>query len=320
MQDFCSVVSPRVLIIVRAGRHSTHSSWLSTVDGLADVALSIYDDSVWPADEVKFIHHARGGKFPGLMAFFEAFPGVIESYDYFWLFEDDLDLPFGSLRRTLDILSVFPFDLAAPSLTHDSFFSWPIAVRNSQFLFRCTNFVEVMAPIMSRVFLRRAMPAFNENYSGWGHEWLWECLLAETKCFAAILDSAPITHGRAFGSGTLYRNCPAGGWTPEEDRDRLFHKYGLDKSVEFRNFFAVSAGKPHKILLGDEFYQHGLPGYAEMRARYSDGVSWCVRTFSNEARPVATLSDLRDKTGFRMVSEVIELLDKQHSHYRDNSL
>jgi hypothetical protein len=296
-----SVAPPRVLIIVRAGRDSVHRSWLSTVNGLADVALSIYDDRDWPADGVTFVHHARGGKFPGLMAFFEAFPEVIESYDYFWLFEDDLHLPFESLRQTVDILRVFPFDLAAPSLTYDSFFSWPIAVRNSQFLFRCTNFVEVMAPIMSRAFLRRAMPAFNENYSAWGHEWLWERLLAETRSFAAILDSAPITHGRPFGAGSLYQNCPKDCWTPEADKERLLEKYGLDGNVKFRNYFAVTAGKPNRILVNDEFVEHGLPGYAEMQTLHRDNFSYCLETFSNAARPVAMLSDLRDNAEFRMV-------------------
>jgi len=292
---------PRLLIIVRAGRGALHPSWRWFVNGLADVALSIYDESDWAADSAEFVHHARGGKFPGLLAFFEAFPEVIEDYDYFWLFEDDLALPFASLRRTLDILKVFPFELAAPSLTCDSFFSWPIAVRNSQFLFRCTNFVEVMAPIMSRAFLRRALPAFGDNYSGWGHEWLWESLLAETGSFAAILDCAPITHGRRFGDGTLYRNRPAEGWTPEEDKARMLAKYGLVGDVKFRNFFAVTAGTPHRILAGDAFVEHGLPGYDEMRAHHADNFSRCAENFSNAARPVATLAELSDTAGLRLV-------------------
>jgi hypothetical protein len=298
-----------VLIIVRAGRQSIHPSWLWSVNGLADVAVSIYDDSDWPADSVKFVHRARGGKFPGLMSFFDAFPEVIENYDYFWLFEDDLKLPFASLRQTLQLLGIFPFDLAAPSLTYDSFFSWPITIRNSEFLFRCTNFVEVMAPIMSRAFLRLALPAFNENYSAWGHEWLWESLLAETNSFAAILDSAPIAHTRAFGSGSLYRNRPAGCWTPKEDKNRLLAKYGLEEGVKFRNSFGVTAARPHRIVINDEFVQHGLPGYAGMQALQRDEFSYCVETFSNAARPVATLSELKDNAVWRIVSAGVELLE-----------
>jgi len=307
MPDSCDpAATPGLLIIIRAGHGSIHPSWLWFVKGVADVALSIYDDSVWPTDGARFVHYATGGKFPGLLAFFQAFPGVIETYDYFWLFEDDLDLPFQSLRRTLDILTVFPFDLAAPSLTCDSFFSWPIAVRNSQFQFRCTNFVEVMAPIMSRAFLRRALPAFGDNYSGWGHEWLWQRLLAETGSFAGILDCAPITHGRRFGAGTLYQNRPAEGWTPEEDKARLLAKYGLDGDVKFRNVFAVTAGTPHRILAGDAFVEHGLPGYDEMREHHADNFLRCAENFSNAARPVATLAELSDTAGLRLVSAGVD--------------
>jgi hypothetical protein len=296
---------PQILLIVRAGRKSIHRSWLWTTNGLADVALSIYDDSDVSEDDVKFIHHARGGKFPGLMAFFDAFPQVIESYDYFWLFEDDLVLPFESLQQTVNILSRFPFDLSAPSLTYYSFFTWPIAVRNSQFLFRCTNFVEVMAPIMSRTFLRRAMVAFNDNFSGWGHEWLWSRLLAETQSFAAILDSAPITHTRPFGGGPLYKNRPPEGWTPKEDMERMLAKYGLDKNVQFRNFFAVSSNEPHRILVQNELLQHALTGYADMQVLRNDNFARCLEALIKGARPVTPLADLQKTAGFRMVQTVV---------------
>ena len=307
-----AILSPRILIIVRAGRHSIHTSWVWTVSGLADVAVSSYDDVDFSEAGIKYLHYFPGGKFPGLASFFETFPAVIEEYDYFWLFEDDLVLPLDSLIQTITILSNFAFDLAAPALTFYSFFTWPIAMRNNKFLFRCTNFVEVMAPIMSRAFLRKAFPAFNENYSGWGHEWLWQKLLTESESFAAILDSAPITHSRPFGSGSLYRNSPAYGWTPEEDKKRILEKYGLDQNVKFSNFFGVSRGQPHRVLAEDEFFDEALTGYAEMDILSNNAQKRCVDNLRGEARPRTPLSSLREFGGFRMVEEALKLPDSTY--------
>jgi hypothetical protein len=302
------IATPRILIIVRAGRDSIHRSWLWTITDLADVGLSIFDDDEPSEDGVKFVHHCAGGKFQGLAAFFEAFPNVIDEYDYFWLFEDDLVLPFESLLEILSLLSKFPFELAAPALSYYSFFTWPITVRNSQFIFRCTNFVEVMAPIMSRAFLRRAMPAFRDNYSAWGHEWFWHKLLGESDSFSAIIDSAPITHSRPFGRGSLYKNRPAEGWTPEMDQERMLNKYGLEKNVQFRNYFGVTNDRANRVLVHDEFVEHALGGYAEMEFYQKDNRRRCLEALIQDARPVTTLGDLQEMSGFRMIEEALRKL------------
>ena len=211
---------PRILIIIRAGRNSIHRCWTWTVNGFADVALSVYDDTDFSSDGARFVHKTPGGKFPGIAAFLEAFPNVISEYDYFWLFEDDLVLPLETLRQVSNLLGRFQFELSSPAITYYSFFTWPIMVRNDRFIFRGTNFVEVMAPIMSRKFLLLVAHAFNDNYSGWGHEWLWHKHLGDLGSFAAIFDCAPITHSRPFGSGSLIKNRAGDGWDAKNNRIR----------------------------------------------------------------------------------------------------
>ena len=163
---------PRILLIIRVGRNTIHRSWIWTTHGFADVAISTFDDTDCANDGVRFLHRFPGGKLPGVMDFLRTHPAVIEQYDYFWLLDDDLVLPFDTLRRISALLARFPFDLSAPGLSYESFFSWPLTMANDRFLFRCTDFVEVMAPIMSRAFLQAAMLAFADNFSCWGHEWL----------------------------------------------------------------------------------------------------------------------------------------------------
>ena len=110
--------APRILIVLRVGRNSIHRSWIWTLHGLVDVAISTYDDSNYSADGVaRFFHQFSGGKLPGVKDFFDTHSTIIEEYDYFWLFEDDLTLPLASLRTILKLLARFPLALSAPALT-----------------------------------------------------------------------------------------------------------------------------------------------------------------------------------------------------------
>ena len=297
---------PRILIIVRAGRGSIHRSWVWTINGLADVAISVYDDSDFSTDGTRYLHRCVGGKLPGVMAFLEEYPAVIDEYDYFWLFEDDLVLPFDSLRRISALLARFPFALSAPGLSYDSFFSWPLSVANSRFLLRGTDFVEVMMPIMSRAFLRAAMPAFNENYMAWGHEWLWRKLLNERKTFAAILDSAPVMHTRPFGRGTLFKNRLADSPSPNEQLEAMLTKYSLDKSIPFRNVFGITRETPPRLLVEDAFVQEALGGYEEMKELPNDNFAHCIDTLTGGSRPITPYHELLELPGFRIVAEALQ--------------
>jgi hypothetical protein len=296
------IALPRMLIIVRAGRNSIHKSWIWTLMGLADVALSVYDESDFTADGAKYVHSVAGGKFPGIMALFEAHPEIIDSYDYFWLMDDDLTLPFESLRTILKIVAHIPFPLLAPGLTYYSYFTWPIAVANTRFLFRATNFVEVMMPIMSRDFLRAAMVAFNDSYSGWGQEWLWRKMLIERQSFAAVIDSAPVAHVRPFGSGSMGKNRTADSREPLDEMNDLLARYGLERYVPFQNIFGVTAGISPRLLVGDALLQEALLGYPEMMEFHYDNFVRCNDTLIREARPVATEAQLRETDIFNLVA------------------
>ena len=239
----------KILIIVRAGRDSQHHLFASECAPYADIAVSTFEDVDWSGPGVKFTHYARGGKFQGISDFFAQHPQVVDAYDYFWCFEDDLEMAPETLAAVHGLLTRFRFILAAPALTPDSHFSWTIAVRHEGLLFRGTDFVEQMAPIMSRAFLRAALPYFAESYTGFGYEWLWQRILSERNGFAAILDATPIRHGRPLGSGMLYKNRPEGSNNEQEMRDFLT-KFGLDAKVKFRNRFALTAEDSPRLLTG----------------------------------------------------------------------
>jgi hypothetical protein len=302
--------APRTLIVLRAGRNSIHQSWIWTLHGLLDVAISTYDDSDYSADGVaRFFHQYSGGKFPGVKDFFDTHPSIIEEYDYFWLFEDDMTLPFGSLRMILKLLARFPFTLSAPALTHESIVGWPINMTNSRFLFRGTDFVEIMMPIMSRDFLRAALPAFDDSYSGQGQEWLWQKLLMERQTFAVIFDSAPMTHTRPYQFGSLNRNKSSGSPDFLLEKRNFFAKHKVS-SWHPKNYFGVTSGPSPRILIQDAFVQEALGGYEALQPLRPDIYNLAINNLTDpgRARPTITYDELQKMPDFRMIENYLQTL------------
>ncbi len=298
--------APRILMVLRAGQNSIHRSWIWTVHGLIDVAISTYDDSDYSADGVaRFFHQYSGGKLPGVKDFFDTHPSIIEEYDYFWLFEDDLTLPFGSLRMVLKLLACFPFALSTPALTPESIMGYMINMTNSRFLFRGTDFVEQMMPIMSRDFLRAAMPAFNDNYSGFGQEWLWQKLLKERQTFAVIFDSAPVTHTRPYQFGSLKKNKPSSLPDPGKEMRNFLTKHEVFNSWP-RNYFGVTFGPSPRVLIQDAFIQEALGGYEALQALRPNIYRDCIDNLTRVARPTIPYHELQTMPDFRMIEDYLQ--------------
>jgi hypothetical protein len=295
---------PTVLMIVRAGRSTIHPSWIYTATPHVDVALSVYDDSDFSQHPIVKQHSASCGKLQGIKAFFDLYPQLAESYDYFWIFDDDLYLPYETILMVRRLLALFRFTLAAPGLSHTSFFSWPITIRNDRLLFRGTDFVEMMAPIMSRRFLATCLPHFGENHTGWGHEWLWRRFLREANQFAAILDAAPIVHTRPFGRGPIYKDRPAGCPPPHIERDQLISKFALDPDIAFRNHFGVTAGPRPRLLIGADLIQEMLCGYNALLHHDQGALLFCLDYLLKQG-PIATIENLRMLLGFDLVESYV---------------
>ena len=287
----------RILIVVRAGRESLHHLFASESGAFADIAVSTFEDVDWSGPAIKYTHFARGGKFQGIYDFLTKNPQLLDAYDYFWCFEDDLEMPRETLAAVHGLLTRFKFMLAAPGLTLDSHFSWTITVRNDRLLFRGTNFVEIMAPIMSRAFMRLALPHFAENFTGYGYEWLWQRLLADCNGFAAILDCAPIRHVRPRGGGMLYKNQPSGS-SDGLDLHNFVRKFGLHRQGAFRNLFALTLGPAPRLLTRNALTHEMMAGYRQAYPEDSTKAAWWGEQLIKNHRPVEQLEALRGLAGF----------------------
>ena len=256
------------LVIVRAGDTSLHEQWLEgDCERNFDLVVIYFADSPNRYRDLRYVRFnaegpfAGGPKWPALHDFVRQWNHLIEEYDFVWFPDDDLAADCPTIARMFDLCAALQLDLAQPALTPDSYLSHPITLVNRSFLVRYTNFVEIMAPAFSRDFLQRCAPAFNENLSGYGLDYLWPTWIT-TPEKVAILDACTIRHTRPVG-GPIYQAIAAHGKSAHEELTALLKKYGLANVAA-----AVSGGidrQGHRLSLaeghGEDLVAAILRGY-----------------------------------------------------------
>jgi len=219
----------RGLVLVRAGRNHCFDSALQVerTDRSWDIAFSIYDDTELTEQcSVDILHRYKGGKWCGIYSFFAEFPQLLNSYDYFWLVDDDIEVDWTQISALFDYVRHYKFELAQPALTEQSYFSHRLTLRCPGFLHRHTNLVEIMAPILSARLLRKILPYFVNTHSGFGIDWYWQSLVSDPWRAIAIIDAIAVKHGRPPRQH-LRREMERYGVTPEMERDQLVRELGL---------------------------------------------------------------------------------------------
>ena len=213
----------RILVVLRCGDQSLHPNWVNEHSNF-DVVLSYFGDNLkYDLSHIKHVHYFKGSKWEGLYDFFKNHKQMWESYDYIWLPDDDLDTSSSNLNNFFSLVNQYKFDLSQPALTKNSYYSFPFLLQVSNFTYRKTNYVEVMAPCFSQEAFQKCWGTFSENKSGWGMDVLWESLL--NKANIGIIDQTPIHHTRPVGSagnGTGDINS-----SPSKDLEQLLQKYHL---------------------------------------------------------------------------------------------
>jgi hypothetical protein len=191
------------LVIWRSGPQSLHPRALQRPDQQNfDYALSWFGDappeSLGMADSrARFVDVRKGGKWVGLEQTLKRHWDIVSRYDYVWLPDDDLLCEPETVSLLFTICGQLRAELAQPALTTDSFFSHPITLQHSAFQVRFTNFVEIMAPVLSVPMLERVLPTVRGSASGFGLDALWPRMSELGR--VAIVDEAPVRHTRPVG-------------------------------------------------------------------------------------------------------------------------
>jgi hypothetical protein len=207
------------LALFRSGKSSLHPYAVARLaEQNFDYALSWFGDEhpadIGMADGAAFVHLQKGAKWPGLEQTLIAHWDTIQKYRYVWLPDDDLLATPEEVSRMFTICDELQLELAQPALTRDSYFTHLITLQHPQFQLRFTNFVEIMAPVLSVDLLSRVFHTLAGQISGYGLDSLWPRFSRLGK--VAIIDDTPVKHTRPVG-GPNYAFSEEAGLKPAHE-------------------------------------------------------------------------------------------------------
>ncbi|TAN53281.1 MAG: DUF707 domain-containing protein [Methylococcaceae bacterium] len=226
----------RGLVLVRVGADHRIAGLLNVPRQKRDwdLAVSLYEEVPFADDAcIDFLHCYRGGKWDGIHAFFAENPELLARYDYFWLVDDDIEVTPAQVDKLFDYVRIHDFELAQPALTLDSYYSYRLTLHCPGFLHRYTNFVEIMAPVLSRHVLENVIPHFANTRSGLGIDWHWHDLVARPERGIAIIDAVPVGHRRPLRQH-LRGKMREDGVCPDMEMKRLV------EALELKRVFAIA--------------------------------------------------------------------------------
>jgi hypothetical protein len=228
----------RNLVVVRAGDNSLHPRWLEgNGERNWDCVVSYFGDepNLFRVDDVIRID-GRGPKWQGLHDVFIKSPDLLQDYEYILLPDDDLLMRKDDINRLFEICGTHKFEVCHPTLTWDSYYSHFITLRNTGTLLRYTNFVELMAPCLSKRVLNETVGYFGNTVSGWGLERAWAKLAGPMKM--AVIDEVTVRHTRPIG-GPNHGFLLAKNLSPWEELRSFCRMIGADEEPPIETYCAV---------------------------------------------------------------------------------
>lgn len=234
---FAAAGSRKNLVVVRAGRQSLHADWLKGAAAAEfDLLVAAYEDGVPElAHSQAAVIRSPGAKIAGYADVFRRYPELLQRYDFIALFDDDVSIGKEGIEQLFRIGRQYRLDLFQPALSHDSYFSYAATLANANLTLRYTSTVEMMCPVFSAEYLRRALPLFRLGYET-GIDLLWTRLSDSPWFRFAIVDAVVATHTQPVGARKERQ-----GFRPDEAYDEQIHAALSRFGATFRGFVSYAA-------------------------------------------------------------------------------
>lgn len=230
------------LIIAAVGDHSCHAEWL-TGDVNFDTCLIYYGDSVEKCNAYKqqatYFLTAKGQKYHLVKNFVDNNLDLLAQYEYIWMPDDDVSIDAKKINRLFQVAKEKQLWLCQPAMI--GYRSHPFTKPRLFSFLRFTNFVEVLAPLMSIDTLLLLKDTFQLNESAWGLEFVWSRKLNVPKDRIAIIDKIKMRHTKPVG-----RDYSRFSTHPMEELRIINDKFNLQLNLnDFRKNF-----KTYKVIHG----------------------------------------------------------------------
>jgi hypothetical protein len=215
------------LVIGVVGDESHHSTWLSTgVERSYDVCLVYFGQQPGRfAGDAEHYVAAKGIKYALLNRLFHTeLAGLWEQYEAVWLPDDDLAADPVTINRLFALAAEYQLQVAQPAIRSGEV-SFRALRAQTGYRLRYVRFVEMQCPLFARSAMERVAPLFALNKSGWGLDWLWSSLFAETE--VAVIDAAAVDHLRPLRKGGVHTRLAQLGIEPEADHRQIVQRFDL---------------------------------------------------------------------------------------------
>lgn len=211
------------LVIATVGDNSLHKEWIKEKPNF-ELVLLYYGDNKEIAksyiSDTSHLYASKGFKWWLIKSFIEDNIEWLSQYEYIWFPDDDLEISTQDINKLFELAKKYELWLCQPSLL--GYVSHQITLPQVNYLLRYTNFVEVMAPMMSLDTVLKLKDTFDVNYSSWGLDGVWPYLLGQPKDKVAIIDSIRMKHTKPQGNPELYSKIPH---SLEYDTNLVYEKY-----------------------------------------------------------------------------------------------
>ena len=225
----------KYLVISTVGDESLHSEWIDG-DSNFDLILLYYgnNDEIVKnyTNQTPHVYAAKGEKYHLLKSLILSSPELISEYKYIWLPDNDVSISTENINKMFEIAEQYDLYLAQPAMK--GYVSHQITLPQPGNLLRYTNFVEVLAPLMNLETLMLCKDTFDENYSGWGYDFLWPYLLNYPKDKIAIIDNIVMTHTKPIG--TDYSRFPV---HPSVESQEMLNRLAPDLIPEQKEYSKI---------------------------------------------------------------------------------
>ncbi len=162
------------LIIAAVGDNSCHPEWLAGEPNF-DLCLIYYGNNLERSaayqQHATFFSRSKGQKYHLIKDFADANPDLLAQYEYIWMPDDDVSIEAEKINRLFQVAKEKQLWLCQPSMV--GYRSHPFTRPRLFSFLRFTNFVEVLAPLMSIDTLLLLKDTFQLNESAWGLEFVW---------------------------------------------------------------------------------------------------------------------------------------------------